>query len=76
MLKNVTITVDQEVARWARKRAAEENISLSRFIGRLLEERMRASDEYWKAYRRVRSLRIPGLASQRLTRDQIYARRR
>jgi hypothetical protein len=39
-MKNVTITLDEEVARWARIRAAEEETSLSRLVGELLREKM------------------------------------
>ncbi len=39
-MKNVTITLDEEVARWARIRAAEEDTSLSRLVGEMLREKM------------------------------------
>jgi len=39
-MKNVTITLDKEVARWARIRAAEEETSVSRLVGELLREKM------------------------------------
>jgi len=45
-MKNVTITVDKKVARWARVWAAERNISVSRFIGQLLAEEMREESGY------------------------------
>jgi hypothetical protein len=45
-LKNVTITLDDAVARWARLEAARENTSVSRFVGELLAERMRGSHAY------------------------------
>jgi len=35
-MKNVTVTLDPEVARWARVRAAEQDMSLSRYLGELL----------------------------------------
>jgi hypothetical protein len=35
-MKNITITLDEETARRARVRAAERNISLSRYLGELL----------------------------------------
>ena len=50
-MKNVTITLDEETAAWARVHAAEENISLSRFIGELLRRQMRESREYQDAMR-------------------------
>jgi hypothetical protein len=35
-MKNVTITIEEDVARWARIRAAEEETSLSRRVGEML----------------------------------------
>jgi len=45
-MKNVTITMDEEVARWARIRAAERNTSVSRLVGELLKEKMREEEDY------------------------------
>ncbi len=45
-MKNVTITLDKEVARWARIRAAEEDTSLSRLVGELLREKMLSESNY------------------------------
>ena len=79
MLKNVTITLSEEVARWARVRAAEENVSLSKLVSKILEAQMVRSDEYQEAHRRWqeltsrKSLRID--AGKRLTREQANARR-
>ena len=39
-MKNVTITLDEEVARWARIIAAEQNTSVSRLVGEMLREKM------------------------------------
>lgn len=75
-MRNITITVSEEAARWARRKAAEENTSVSRLVGRMLEEQMRMSDEYWRAYRRWK--RIPSMeidARRRLSREQAHARR-
>lgn len=41
-MKNVTITLDDELARWARVKAAGNMVSLSRFIAELLAEQRRA----------------------------------
>jgi hypothetical protein len=40
-MKNVTITLDEEVARWARVTAAERNTSVSRMVGEMLRDRMK-----------------------------------
>lgn len=46
VMKNVTITLDEKVARWARIRAAEQNTSVSRLVGELLQEKMRQEEDY------------------------------
>jgi len=45
-MKNVTITLDDEIARWARVYAAEHNTSVSRLLGSLLQERMERERAY------------------------------
>jgi plasmid stability protein len=40
MSKNVTITLEEEVARWARVWAARHDTSVSRLVGELLRQRM------------------------------------
>jgi len=77
VLKNVTITLTEEVAKWARKQAAEENTSVSKLVGRMLEEKMRQTDEYWAAFERLKRIKpVPGFdASKRMTREQAHERR-
>ena len=75
MLKNVTITLPEDVAHWARQRAAASNLSVSRFVGKMLEAEMRQNDEYLQAYQRWEKL--GGLdidARNRLTRDEANGR--
>jgi hypothetical protein len=48
-MKNVTITLEEDVARWARIRAAELNTSVSRLVGEMLREQMREEDSYQAA---------------------------
>jgi hypothetical protein len=78
VLKNVTITVTEEVARWARRQAAEQNTSVSKLVGRMLEDEMRRTDDYWKAYETIKKIKpIKGLdASKRLKRDELYTKGR
>ena len=45
-MKNVTITLDEEVVRWTRIRAAEGGTSVSRLVGELLREKMRDESNY------------------------------
>jgi hypothetical protein len=54
-VKNVTISLDEKTAAWARKQAAEQNTSLSRLVGELLENSMRQSREYQRAMRQYLS---------------------
>ena len=51
-MKNVTITLEEEVARCARVWAAEHDTSVSRFVGDLLKTRMMDELEYGRARRR------------------------
>ena len=73
----MTITVSEEAARWARRKAADENTSVSKLVGRMLEDQMRQTDEYWAAYEKWKKIKpIPGLdAAHRLTREEANARR-
>lgn len=50
-MKNITITLDEQTAAWARSHAAELDISLSRYVGEILEKTMRESREYERAMR-------------------------
>jgi plasmid stability protein len=45
-MKNVTITLDEKVARWARIRAAERNTSVSRLVGEMLKKEMQEEEAY------------------------------
>jgi hypothetical protein len=77
VLKKVTITLEEEALRRARMLAAEEKTSVSRLVGRMLEDRMRLPDEYWAAYEKWK--RIPpirGVTAKRLTREVANERRR
>jgi len=70
VVRNVTITLEEEVARWAKVWAAEHDTSVSRFLGELLKARMlrdqeyqAAMTQYWSrqptALRRTRAGRYP-----------------
>lgn len=50
-LRNLTITVEEEVARWARVWAARRNTSVSRLVGEMLKERMQQEEGYEAAMR-------------------------
>lgn len=48
-MKNVTVTMEDAVAEWARLEAARRNTSVSRLVGELLAEKMRHDDAYERA---------------------------
>ena len=77
MLKNLTITVSEDAARWARRKAADENTSVSKLVGRMLEDQMRLTDDYWKAYEAWKALRPEkGMgAANRMSRTEVHERR-
>jgi hypothetical protein len=54
-MKNITVTLDEKTAAWARVYAARQNKSLSRFLGELLHRTMRESREYEDSMRRYLS---------------------
>ena len=45
-MKNITVTLPEDVARWLRVRAAEEGRSISKWLAELLEAMKRREDEY------------------------------
>ncbi len=78
-LRNVTVTLDEKTARWARIEAAERDTSVSRLIGEMLKERMDRSEEYDVARARYFS-QDPGIhrrPGQRFpTREELHERER
>lgn len=45
-MRNVTITLEDETADWARVWSAAHQTSVSRMLGELLSEKMRAEEQY------------------------------
>jgi hypothetical protein len=58
-MRNVTVTLDEETAHRARVKAAEQKMSLSRYIGEVLRRQLRHDDAYEAAYRGWRADRKP-----------------
>ncbi len=76
-MRNVTIVLDDETARWARIEAARNDTSVSKLVGAMLRERMHRSDEYERAKRSFlgRGPYRMGTPGQPLpTRDEVYER--
>jgi hypothetical protein len=74
-MKNVTVTMEDSVADWARLEAARRNTSVSRLVGELLAEKMRRSDRYERAMHEALKFRPFEFSGPFLTREQIYAER-
>jgi hypothetical protein len=76
-LRNVTVTLEEDVARWARIEAARRDTSVSRLLGELLKERMLTQNDYNQAMRRALG-RKPFLRSdgRYLSRDEAHDRAR
>ena len=74
-LRNITVTVEEDVARWARLEAARKELSVSRLLGAILRERMNEEDSYEAAMRRALA-RKPFIKSDGpyLTREQVHDR--
>jgi hypothetical protein len=76
-MKNITITLDIETADWARVAAAQKGLSVSRFVGEVLREKMGYSRQYEHAMRHFLSRRpvMLGEPGEKLpTREEIYDR--
>jgi hypothetical protein len=77
VMKNVTVTLDEDVARWARIRAAELDVSVSRMLGELLREQMARQFAYQTerqqyVLREPRPISTPGAPYP--TRDALHDR--
>ena len=76
-MKNVTVTLDDETLRLARTRAAERDMSLSRYIGEALRRDLGHADEYEAAYRAWRAQKpfpLKGPAEPYPRREELYDR--
>jgi len=79
-VKNITITLDERTAAWTRIQAAKQNMSVSRFVGEVLQKQMTDLKTYNEAMRKFFSVQ-PTLSAgwvdgNRPTRDEIYDRPR
>ena len=74
-LRNITITLEENVAKWVRIEAARNDISISRLLATILKERMREKGGYEGAMRRALA-REPFLKSdgRYLSREEVHER--
>ena len=76
-MKNITITLPEDVARWLRIKAAENERSVSKWLAELLESMQRQEDEYdiaMKRYLEMKPRKINWLHDRRPTREELYDR--
>jgi hypothetical protein len=77
-MKNITVTLDEQTATWAKVCAARQNKSLSRFLGELLQTTMRDTHAYEEAMHRYLShgpFSLAGEPTQYPPREDLYDRR-
>jgi len=78
-MKNVTITLDEETAAWARVEAARQDMSVSRMVGEMLAQRMRESREYEESMRRFLArgpVKLRRGRARYATREEVHDRSR
>jgi hypothetical protein len=76
-MRNVTVSLDEAVADWARVWAAKHNTSVSRMLGELLESRMAEEDAYATAMSRYlagKPMALKDAASRYPSREDVHDR--
>lgn len=76
-MKNVTITLSEDVLRWAKVWAANHDTSVSRMLGEELQRKMLAEQNYERAKRRFQSREIKPLKPENASypnRESLYER--
>jgi hypothetical protein len=76
-MKNVTITLDEGTARWARQVAGQRGVSVSRFVGDLLRQQMQQDRRYELAMKRYFALEpraLRGAGEQYPSREAAHDR--
>ena len=76
-MQNITITVDEQTAQWARVYAARHGTSVSRIVGEMLRERMLREEDYDRAMRSFFSRGAQPLTSEPSPypkRDELHER--
>lgn len=75
--RNMTITVDDDVARWARVKAAELDTSVAQLVGDMLRRRMLEEDAYdasMKEHFAQKPVRLRARGAAYPLRDEMHAR--
>jgi hypothetical protein len=76
-LRNVTVTLEENVAQWARIEAARQDTSVSRLLANILKERMQEKDSYERAMRQALARKpFPASDGKYLSREEVHDRSR
>ena len=77
-MKNVTVNLEEEVALWVRIRAAEQNQSVSRYLGDMLRKQMAEEKAYEEAMGRFLSRKPSRISGSGVypARETLYERPR
>ena len=76
-MKNITITLPEDVAQWLQIKAAENGLSVSKWLAELLESMQCQEDDYevaMKRYLEMKPRKINWLHGRRPTREELYDR--
>ncbi len=76
-MKNVTITLDEKTAAWLRVHAAKRGMSVSRFVGEVLQERMlelRAYNDAMRSFLGYSPFAFHFSGGRRPTREELHDR--
>jgi hypothetical protein len=75
--RNVTVTLEESVARWARMEAARQDTSVSQLLANILKERMKAKSSYESSMRRFLDRKpFPKTDGRYMTREETHDRAR
>ena len=78
-MKNVTITLPEDLARWVSVRAAADDRSMSKWVAELLEKMRRQEDEYETAMKRALSIaprKMEWIDGRKPSREELHDRSR
>jgi hypothetical protein len=76
-VRNVTITLEEQVAQWVRIEAAKQETSVSRLVGEMLRDHMRAAETYEAARRQFFAVEPRPLRRRRVplpSREELHDR--
>jgi hypothetical protein len=76
-MKNVTVALDEDLARWARTKAAEQDTSVSMLVREMLREKMLRERAYETAMHRFlarKPVKLRALGDQYPSREELHER--